>query len=218
MKGTDLIRKGEDDEAIHYFMYILPRIKEQAACFRSRRMSSRAEKYEKYAKAYKNFRCYEFTQDAGETVFIPNGWWHAVLNLTDTVGITQNFCSEQNFDEVWLKTRVGRKKMAWKWLCHLENEYPHLAARAKELNMKDNFVMKYDPMEVSKRKREEEKSQRKKKQAEEKKKSRSKTPSTSRRINSRRIGDSSSSSYSKRSKKKRKYSEHRQIVSPSVSP
>ena len=101
----------------------------------------------KTPKHYPNLKIFEFTQNAGETVFIPNGWWHAVLNLTDTVGVTQNFVSERvgNFDEAWLKTRTGRKRMAWKWLLKLRESHPHLADRALELNERDNFKMKYDP-------------------------------------------------------------------------
>mmetsp|Transcript_76047 Transcript_76047/g.114501 ORF Transcript_76047/g.114501 Transcript_76047/m.114501 type:complete len:447 (-) Transcript_76047:359-1699(-) len=142
VKGRGLVREDEDDEAIHYFMYILPRIKRKAQSLR-------------HAEQYEDFACYEFTQNAGETVFVPNGWWHAVLNLSDTVAVTQNFCSPRNFDDVWLKTRTGRKRMAWKWLCQLEIKYPELAARAKAANKRDNFAMKYDPVEIERREREE---------------------------------------------------------------
>lgn len=131
VKGKGLIRKDEDDEAIHYFMTILPRIKRRAHA-----VGNHGD--------YLGFCCYEFTQNEGETVFIPNGWWHAVLNLTDTVGVTQNFCSPRNFDQVWLKTRSGRKMMAYKWLCQLEEHYPHLAQRARAMNERDGFVMKYE--------------------------------------------------------------------------
>lgn len=144
VKGSKHVYKGEDDEAIHYFTKILPRIKKAAV------ESGGKDKYE-------SFECYEFTQYENETVFIPNGWWHAVLNLTDTVGITQNFCSHRNFDQVWIKTRTGRKKMASKWLNKLGDHYPHLASRARELNKRDNFVMKYDPEIIARRTRRNEK-------------------------------------------------------------
>lgn len=77
-----------------------------------------------------------------------------MLNLTHTVGVTQNFVSPRNFDHVWLKTRTSRKRLAWKWLCQLEQHYPDLAERARKMNERDNFVMKYDP-EVMKRAEEE---------------------------------------------------------------
>lgn len=161
VKGRGLIRNDEDDEAIHYFMFILPRIKGRALDTGN-------------TGDYENFECYEFTQNAGETVYVPNGWWHAVLNLTHTVGVTQNFCSQRNFNEVWVQTRSGRKKMAWKWLHQLDVHYPHLAETARRLNKRDNFVMKYDPVEVRRREKEEDRKRRSKREAREVEKAKAK--------------------------------------------
>jgi histone arginine demethylase JMJD6 len=54
-------------------------------------------------------------------VFIPGGWWHAVLNLSDTIAITQNIMTEINFESVWRSIRSERKKFARKFMKDLEN-------------------------------------------------------------------------------------------------
>ncbi|KAF3772971.1 F-box protein [Nymphaea thermarum] len=44
----------------------------------------------------------ECTQLPGETIFVPSGWWHCVLNLENPVAVTQIFVNESNFDFVCL--------------------------------------------------------------------------------------------------------------------
>ncbi|KAL3823176.1 hypothetical protein ACHAXA_010060 [Cyclostephanos tholiformis] len=159
-RGRGLVLRGEDDEAVHYFTVILPRMKRRAAAAAAAAAvrggdndvggvegGGRRNSRDPYA----NFECYEFTQYPGETVYVPHGWWHAVLNITHTVGITQNYCSRRNFDDVWRATRRGRKKMACKWLRRLEEVHPDLAKRARLLNDADGHVMWEDDPEEQRR-------------------------------------------------------------------
>lgn len=38
--------------------------------------------------------------EEGELIFVPNRWWHSVLNLSDSIAVTQNFVNEQNLANV----------------------------------------------------------------------------------------------------------------------
>jgi len=161
-KALDHIKKGEDDEAINYFVDFLPRLRQE---MKRQQQQKHAESSSSSSSSSDEIpQMIEFTQYPGETVFVPGGWWHAVLNLDDSVAVTQNFCSSTNFLKVWKHTRSGRKKMACKWLRKLKTSHPALARQAEEANRADAFTMWSDLTEEEKR------SKKKKKKEEEKKK------------------------------------------------
>ena len=42
----------------------------------------------------------ECVMEAGDTIVVPSGWWHAVVNLEHSVAITENWAHEHNIKEV----------------------------------------------------------------------------------------------------------------------
>lgn len=71
----------------------------------------------------------ECIQEAGETIFVPSGWWHMVLNITDTVAVTQNVMNSANFGTVWADVRKDNKKMKKRLKKKLKKKRPEVYAR-----------------------------------------------------------------------------------------
>ena len=109
----------EDNEAIDFFAHHLPRIKQEEGPLAD---------------------IVECIQKPGETVFVPGGWWHAVLNLDDTMAVTQNFCNLSNFDRVWRTMRIQRPQLSRYFLHKLKLKRVDRYKRAIQLNALDKFV------------------------------------------------------------------------------
>ena len=147
VKGEKYMTNDDDNEAITYFTRILPRIKQ-------------AER-ERIQQGLPSLGIRECMQYPGETIFVPGGWWHSVLNIQDSIAITQNFVSKTNFVTCWRLARDGRRKMALRWFQRLacKRELSDLVERAQIVNAVDGWD--FDQMIIQ---REQEKAEKRERQ------------------------------------------------------
>jgi Cupin-like domain len=67
------------------------------------------EHLERYTDAVIEDRPLECTVEAGDLIFVPHGWWHAVVNLDPiNVAVTHNYVSRSNLSDVlrFLSTKI----------------------------------------------------------------------------------------------------------------
>ncbi|ESN98482.1 hypothetical protein HELRODRAFT_192952 [Helobdella robusta] len=86
----------------------------------------------------------EVLQRPGETMYVPSGWWHVVINLDNTVAVTQNFCTMANFNIVWYKTAKSRPRLAKNWHDRMKIMRPELAKMADEMDLTRNDQVFFD--------------------------------------------------------------------------
>ena len=70
-------------------------------------------------------------QRPGETMYVPAGWWHAVLNLDTTIAVTHNLAEVPNFDKIWETVARKRTDIVAEWLTKLAVQKPELSQRAE---------------------------------------------------------------------------------------
>ncbi|EGT43438.1 hypothetical protein CAEBREN_18028 [Caenorhabditis brenneri] len=74
----------------------------------------------------KEYAPIECRQGPGETMFVPSGWWHVVINEGLTIAVTHNYCSVENLHLVWPKTVKGRPKLSKHWFKRLAEQRPEV--------------------------------------------------------------------------------------------
>jgi hypothetical protein len=102
--------QGDEPDHVEWFLNMWP-------CVREELMGS-AE------------RCwYEFVQREGEIVYIPQGWGHAVMNLSTTVAVTQNLVQERDVQICWDFLYREHSEIAAGWRQRLQHTRPEVVER-----------------------------------------------------------------------------------------
>ena len=78
------------------------------------------------------------------------GWYHLVLNIEPTIAVTQNFCSRENFQDVY-ESLKSDKELHITFTDIITREQPHLLEKVK---IPDFYYKRKRKLELKRRKKE----------------------------------------------------------------
>jgi histone arginine demethylase JMJD6 len=79
------------------------------------------------------FRPHHVLQSPGEIVFVPNGWFHLVLNLEESVAVTHNYaCEDGPFERMYDDVVENEAEFAGRWREALKEKRPDLEERLRK--------------------------------------------------------------------------------------
>jgi hypothetical protein len=73
---------------------------------------------------------YEAVLNPGECIFVPSGWWHTVLNVDDTIAVTQNFVDLANLPNVIEYLHYSDPSLHHRFVTALQEKRPTLLLNA----------------------------------------------------------------------------------------
>jgi hypothetical protein len=79
------------------------------------RVPTAVEWFAKYHNTPATSDAVEVLQQAGDTVFVPGGWKHIVINLDETVAVTHNYAPLCNLDAIRAAVRQAEPEFAKAW-------------------------------------------------------------------------------------------------------
>merc|ERR1712023_599103 len=80
----------------------------------------------KASGADKELGLVECVQKPGETIYVPYGWWHCVLNIGFTTAVTQNLVAPESLPAVWDELEVAWPQFAPEFALLLQQNRPSL--------------------------------------------------------------------------------------------
>lgn len=95
-----------------------------------------------------NVKPIQCLQRPGDLIFIPNGWWHQVLNIEECIAVTQNVVCDANLTNVVKFLKAKKRPDVWLALqAALKEHHPDKLARVEEeiAQTKRNFQVDAPP-------------------------------------------------------------------------
>ena len=88
---------------------------------------------------YKHLPHKDIIQLPGETVFLPSDWWHITVNFEDSIAVTQNVLTRNNFDKAREQVYDALPKVYLKWIRILNENHEKYCGKIEEPRTLDSI-------------------------------------------------------------------------------